>query len=433
METSANGEDALAQQQKPYLIKDTLISTADSLILDEIGDLRKQALGTKTDLTSLRLRECFLNTKHSAGKHDVDAGLHRASDAIIAHLRLLLNPKDEVAFLKCMTTPCRGLSRALLKALLHEGVSSTQPLYSIAMSFVMQIELGGEGYRPSETSPLRPLQAGLMDLVKLLNSTAESLDESGDSSTACVQKAIRCMAKALKKAEVPVVTCRTITAATQRLMRLMDQFIVGLSQDANMVNMDVIKADSVAPQGMDAFRNNLVNGWRLKLQYFVNYYTLHQADEPLASWWQPLFSNLAVSPESNKENQPLTAAKDISPLPYARATTAVGNIVRWVSSSQSPPEAKCLPSAAADQLTKEAKTVCRAQASKRAKCKPLRAKNSQPEEVLSKKAIKAPAMKRKAKMIRQVGSCTVSCGYSVMVLRYMQIDGQKSLMQFFRK
>ena len=74
-----------------------------------------------------------------------------------------------------MVTPHRGLSRSLLKALLLEGVSSSQPLYSIGMSYAMQLALGGAGYRPSEDSPLRPLQAGLVELVSTINGMAGGL------------------------------------------------------------------------------------------------------------------------------------------------------------------------------------------------------------------------------------------------------------------
>jgi hypothetical protein len=71
-----------------------------------------------------------------------------------------------------MVTPDRCISRSLLKALLEEAVSSSQPLYSIAMSYAMQLALGGAGYRPSEGSPLRPLQAGLVALVNTVNGLA---------------------------------------------------------------------------------------------------------------------------------------------------------------------------------------------------------------------------------------------------------------------
>jgi len=79
-------------------------------------------------------------------------------------------------------------------------------------------------------------------------------------------------------------------------------------------------------------------GWRHRMQLFVNYYTLKHAHAPLPSWWQPLFQDLLTSPERT-DGADDHVAKELSPLPMARATGSVAcQVVRWEVSPSPPPE-----------------------------------------------------------------------------------------------
>jgi DNA helicase-2/ATP-dependent DNA helicase PcrA len=50
---------------------------------------------------------------------------------VLAYLKLLANPADEISLLRIINTPHRGISQATVKRLLDEAISKSQPIWSI--------------------------------------------------------------------------------------------------------------------------------------------------------------------------------------------------------------------------------------------------------------------------------------------------------------
>ncbi|KPP65375.1 PCNA-interacting partner-like, partial [Scleropages formosus] len=101
-----------------------------------------------------------------------------------SYLDLLVNTKNDLAFAHILNFPCRGLGQLAFRDLRHEARASNMSLFLATTSFVRAVQLGGRGYAPPDSHPLRKHLKGLSDLVNFIDHLEELLGETADPSIA---------------------------------------------------------------------------------------------------------------------------------------------------------------------------------------------------------------------------------------------------------
>ncbi|XP_069085079.1 PCNA-interacting partner [Pleurodeles waltl] len=103
---------------------------------------------------------------------------------LCAYLNLLVNSKNDLALALILNVPDRGLGRDAFRDLRHAARSKQMSLFLVATSFIRTIELGGKGYAPSESDPLRKHVKGLTSFVNFIDKLDEMLGEISDPRNA---------------------------------------------------------------------------------------------------------------------------------------------------------------------------------------------------------------------------------------------------------
>ncbi|KAM8973147.1 PCNA-interacting partner [Pelodytes ibericus] len=101
-----------------------------------------------------------------------------------AYLHLLINCKNDFALAQVLNCPDRGLGREAFTDLKHKSRLNQMSLFLVATSFIRTIELGGKGYAPPETDPLRKHLKGLTHFVHFVDRLNGILGETSNISTA---------------------------------------------------------------------------------------------------------------------------------------------------------------------------------------------------------------------------------------------------------
>ncbi|KAJ8268981.1 hypothetical protein COCON_G00115880 [Conger conger] len=101
-----------------------------------------------------------------------------------SYLGLLVNTKNDLALAHTLDVPGRGLGRVAFTDLKHAARSNSTSLFLAATSFVRAIQLGGKGYAPADSDPLRKHIKGLSDFVHFTDRLEELLGEIPDPSEA---------------------------------------------------------------------------------------------------------------------------------------------------------------------------------------------------------------------------------------------------------
>ncbi|XP_028255211.1 PCNA-interacting partner [Parambassis ranga] len=115
-----------------------------------------------------------------------------------AYLNLLVNSKDDLALALTLDVPSRALGRQTFTDIKHAARDNNMSLFLAVTSFVRAIQLGGKGYAPSESDPLRKHVKGLSDFVQFLDNLEEILGEIPDPS-ACGTRLVAAIRAALVK------------------------------------------------------------------------------------------------------------------------------------------------------------------------------------------------------------------------------------------
>ncbi|XP_063783869.1 PCNA-interacting partner isoform X2 [Pseudophryne corroboree] len=176
---------------------DLLMKNSNSLDLIDLYE-RLSTLGcsTETDLSSDHLLE-FLSGSQS---EDADLGFLPVSTpcknnmdflkmkrvvktVFCSYLHLLVNSKNDIALAQVLNCPDRGLGREAFTDLKHASRKKQMSLFLVAMSFVRTVELGGKGYAPSESDPLRKHMKGLSHFVTFMDRLDEILGETHNTRT----------------------------------------------------------------------------------------------------------------------------------------------------------------------------------------------------------------------------------------------------------
>uniref|UniRef100_A0A3B4UYD9 PCNA-interacting partner n=1 Tax=Seriola dumerili TaxID=41447 RepID=A0A3B4UYD9_SERDU len=115
-----------------------------------------------------------------------------------SYLNLLVNTKNDMALALTLDVPSRTLGRQAFTDIKHAAHNSNTSLFLAVTSFVRAIQLGGKGYAPAESDPLRKHVKGLSDFVQFLDNLEEILGEIPDPS-ACGTRLVTAIRAVLVK------------------------------------------------------------------------------------------------------------------------------------------------------------------------------------------------------------------------------------------
>ncbi|XP_074553782.1 PCNA-interacting partner [Halichoeres trimaculatus] len=115
-----------------------------------------------------------------------------------SYLSLLVNSKDDMSLALTLDVPSRALGRQAFTDLKHAAQDKNMSLFLAVTSFVRAIQLGGRGYAPAESDPLRKHVKGLSEFVTFLDNLEEILGEVPDPSV-CGARLVTAIRSALVK------------------------------------------------------------------------------------------------------------------------------------------------------------------------------------------------------------------------------------------
>ncbi|KAM6986272.1 PCNA-interacting partner [Aplochiton taeniatus] len=101
-----------------------------------------------------------------------------------SYMGLLVNSKNDLAVAHTLNTPNRALGCTAFTDLKHAALEKDTSLFLAVTSFVRAIQLGGKGFAPAESDPLRKHVKGLADYVHFLDTLEELLGENPNPSVA---------------------------------------------------------------------------------------------------------------------------------------------------------------------------------------------------------------------------------------------------------
>ncbi|XP_025737103.1 PCNA-interacting partner isoform X1 [Callorhinus ursinus] len=107
-----------------------------------------------------------------------------ARKIIYSYLSLLVNSKNDLALAHVLNIPDRGLGREAFTDLKHAAQEKKMSIFLVATSFIRTLELGGKGYAPSPSDPLRAHIKGLSNFINFVDKLDEILGEIPNPSTA---------------------------------------------------------------------------------------------------------------------------------------------------------------------------------------------------------------------------------------------------------
>ncbi|PWA30181.1 hypothetical protein CCH79_00014932, partial [Gambusia affinis] len=99
-----------------------------------------------------------------------------------SYLSLLVNSKNDMALALTLNVPCRSLERQAFTDIKRAARDRQTSLFLAVTSFVRAIQLGGKGYAPAESDPLRKHIKGLSAYVQFMDNLEEILGEIPDPS-----------------------------------------------------------------------------------------------------------------------------------------------------------------------------------------------------------------------------------------------------------
>ncbi|KAM3587846.1 uncharacterized protein V6R79_015199 [Siganus canaliculatus] len=115
-----------------------------------------------------------------------------------SYLNLLVNTKNDMAVALTLDVPSRDLGQQAFTHLKHAARNDNTSLFLAVTSFVRAIQLGGKGYAPAESDPLRKHVKGLSDFVHFVDNLEEILGEVPDPR-ACGARLVAAIRAALVK------------------------------------------------------------------------------------------------------------------------------------------------------------------------------------------------------------------------------------------
>lgn len=91
----------------------------------------------------------------------------------LAHLRLLINTRDELALTLACSMPGREITHQGFTDIRQEAQRKEMPMYQTIVSFILRLRLGGKGYQPEPNNPVllhaKPLGEFVNAFIRLQN------------------------------------------------------------------------------------------------------------------------------------------------------------------------------------------------------------------------------------------------------------------------
>ncbi|EHH21117.1 hypothetical protein EGK_04113 [Macaca mulatta] len=147
-----------------------------SQLLDFLSG-KQYAVGDETDLS-------IPTSPTSKYKQDNEKVQLLARKIIFSYLNLLVNSKNDLAVAHILNIPDRGLGREAFTDLKHAAREKQMSMFLVATSFIRTIELGGKGYAPPPSDPLRTHVKGLSNFINFIDKLDEILGEIPNPSIA---------------------------------------------------------------------------------------------------------------------------------------------------------------------------------------------------------------------------------------------------------
>ncbi|XP_036026017.1 PCNA-interacting partner isoform X5 [Onychomys torridus] len=107
-----------------------------------------------------------------------------ARKIFFSYLGLLVNSKNDLALSHVLNIPDRGLGREAFTVLKHAAREKQLSMFLMATSFIRTLELGGKGYAPSPSDPLRAHVKGLSNFINFIDKLDEILGDIPNPSLA---------------------------------------------------------------------------------------------------------------------------------------------------------------------------------------------------------------------------------------------------------
>ncbi|ELW71584.1 PARP1-binding protein [Tupaia chinensis] len=120
-------------------------------------------------------------TKHNQDNEKVQV---LAKKIILSYLSLIVNSKNDLALAHILNIPDRGLGKEAFTDLKHAAREKQLSLFLVATSFIRTIQLGGKGYAPSPSDPLRAHVKGLSNFINFIDKLDEILGDIPNPSIA---------------------------------------------------------------------------------------------------------------------------------------------------------------------------------------------------------------------------------------------------------
>nr|XP_008002624.2 PCNA-interacting partner isoform X1 [Chlorocebus sabaeus] len=147
-----------------------------SQLLDFLSG-KQYAVGDETDLS-------IPTSPTSKYNQDNEKVQLLARKIIFSYLNLLVNSKNDLAVAHILNIPDRGLGREAFTDLKHAAREKQMSIFLMATSFIRTIELGGKGYAPPPSDPLRTHVKGLSNFINFIDKLDEILGEIPNPSIA---------------------------------------------------------------------------------------------------------------------------------------------------------------------------------------------------------------------------------------------------------
>ncbi|XP_072045819.1 PCNA-interacting partner-like [Amphiura filiformis] len=167
-------------------------------------------------LDTLAPKKCELAPSQSSSS----ASEVLARQLFMSYLTLLVNSSDEISLARCLSLTMDELNHDGFTALKNEARAKNMPMFQTAVSYVTQIRLGGQSYRPKSDSPLAPHIKGLSEFVTAVQKLQTLVEEVPDTRTA-VMKVISSVRSSLCQCKVQTLRKTSIDTVAEKLKKEM--------------------------------------------------------------------------------------------------------------------------------------------------------------------------------------------------------------------
>ncbi|XP_048213110.1 PCNA-interacting partner isoform X2 [Perognathus longimembris pacificus] len=203
-----------------------------------------------------------------------------ARKIVFSYLNLLVNSKNDLALAHILNIPDRGLGKEAFTDLKHAAQEKQMSIFLVATSFIRTIELGGKGYAPSSSDPLRTHIKGLSNFINFIDKLDEILGEVPNPSIAGGRLLSMIKMKLIKGQSSGDPFCKAVEEVVQEL-------------DLRIKNISSSQQDSIAVGTSD------ISPARPK-PYAINHGTAYNGRDTVKALLVLLDEEAASAPTKNK-------------------------------------------------------------------------------------------------------------------------------------